>query len=127
MSRWGCRGQTAPGISRSSLNTRSVPKPMLAGSWYSTNERPWTSERYQPPVQASAVAALARPKLTTPPVTAAHRYAEPVDVTRTRLVGVTPRMLTALAVGAPLVYRTEGSNREACSGSNPAKVAFSAR
>jgi hypothetical protein len=65
-------------------------------------------------VQAPAVAAFTLPKLTTPPVTAAHRYAEPVEVTRTTLVGVTPRMVTALAVGAPLVYRMDGSNSEAC-------------
>ena len=31
-SRWGCIGQIAPGTSRSSLKTRSVPKPMLSGS-----------------------------------------------------------------------------------------------
>jgi hypothetical protein len=90
-------------------------------------ERPWTSERYQPPVQAPAVAAFALPKLTTPSITAAQRYAVPVEVTRTTLVGVMPRMLTAFAVGAPIVYRMEGSNVEARSGSNPANVAFSAK
>jgi hypothetical protein len=78
-------------------------------------------------VQAPAVVAFTLPKLTAPPVTAAHKYAEPVEVTRTTLVEVTPRMLTAFAVGAPLVYLMEWSNSEACSGSNPANVAFSAR
>src|SRR6266508_3480624 len=82
------------------------------------------SEETMPP---PAVVAFTLPKLTAPPVIAAHRYAEPVEVTRTTLVEVTPRMLTAFVVGAPLVYLMEWSNSEACSGSNPANVAFSAR
>src|SRR5438445_1027832 len=34
MSRCGCIGHTAPGARRSSLNTRSVPKPAYSGSQY---------------------------------------------------------------------------------------------
>src|SRR6266487_665926 len=39
MSRWGCIGQIAPGISRSSLNTRMFPNPMYSGSWYRSKEK----------------------------------------------------------------------------------------
>ena len=46
---------------------------------------------------------------------------------RTALFASSVPVLTAPAVGAPLVYRMDGSNSEACWGSNPSNVAFSAK
>src|SRR6266540_6545604 len=50
MSRCGCIGQIAPGISRSSLNTRRFPKPMYSGSRYVSNEKCHRARNHPPSV-----------------------------------------------------------------------------
>src|SRR5918995_6601116 len=48
MSLCGCIGQIAPGTSRSSLKTRSVPNRMYAGSWYVSNEKCQRARNHPP-------------------------------------------------------------------------------